>query len=529
MISAHKKPKGRSGAKRLGIPVVSALVFMAAMGAAGAQPRGSGFDFPPAVPRPLPYVFPAPAVRVLANGMTVLVIERHALPLVTLRLVVNTGAEADPPGAPGTAQLVTALLNQGTARRRALQIAEAIDQAGGTIDTGAEWDSSYAALSVLSDHTTQAFDLLADMVCHPAFSPAEVARKQRQTLSALEVARDDPGYVADTIVKDAVLEGTPYGHPEDGTPAAVRRLTPQALRAFHALHYRPGNAFLAVVGDVTAEEAFSLAQQFFGGWKGSAQSEKTSTTAPSPPRARLIVVDKPDAVQTEIRVGTAGIARASSDYDALTVADQILGGPATNRLFNTLRTRYGLTYGASSKLLSYRSTGWWEIKTFTRTAETAKALGVVLDEMARLHDHSISGSELGLAQGHLEGHLALQFETAEAVAKAELDLLVHGMPLDYWNHFAQKIEGLSSRQVQKATRRYLRADRSVIVLVGNARAFRQDLKPFGEARVIPITRLDLGSPGLEAPEVAEPASGTGWLQPQHSPHEKGTDCTLASH
>jgi zinc protease len=454
---------------------------------------------------------------------------------VILRLVVKAGAEADPPGAYGTAQLVSALLNQGTRNRSALQIAEAIDEAGGSIDTGAEWDSSYAALSVLSDHTRQAFELLADMVRDPSFQPGDVARKRQQTLSALEVAHDDPGYVADTLIQDLVLAGTPYGHPQDGTPASVRGLTSQDLRAFHARYYRPGDAYLAVEGDVSTGQAFQLAEQFFGDWQGSEIEKRESGVGSresenqipggSDPRPRLMVIDKPDAVQTEIRVGEPGIARGSSQYDALTVANQVLGGPATNRLFNALRTREGLTYGASSKLVCFRSAGIWEISTFTRTAETAKTLGVVLDVMKGLRDHSIRDSELLLAQGYLQGHLALRFETAAGLAKAQLDLLVHGMPADYWNFFAPRIQALDARQVGKVMRRYLHPDRSVIVLVGDAQAFRSDLKPFGKARVIPLARLDLGSASLEAPVT------TGAAQPRklhHPPKEQGTGRTFAS-
>ena len=145
-------------------------------------------QFPPPPPPPKPYKVPAPAVQKLPNGLTIMTIERHDLPFVTLRCVVKAGAEADPPDAPGTAQLVSSLLNQGTSSRSAHQIAEIIDRAGGTIDTGADWDGSYVELSVLSDQTASAYDLLADMIRRPAFAAAEVERKRKQTLSALAVA-----------------------------------------------------------------------------------------------------------------------------------------------------------------------------------------------------------------------------------------------------------------------------------------------------------------------------------------------------
>ncbi len=517
--------RGREALVKCALALLAALLLLAGPGAARAQDS----KVPPAVPPPAPFVFPTAAERVLDNGLTVLVLERRALPQVTLRLVVKAGAESDPAGGEGTAQLVTALLNQGTRDRSALQIAEAIDEAGGSIDTGADWDSSYASLSMLSDHTRQAFELLADMVLHPAFRPAEVARKRQHVLSALQVAHDDPGYVADTLIQDLVLAGTPYGHPQDGTPDSVRRLTAGDLRTFHARYYRPGNAYLAVTGDIATEEAFRLAREYFGKWKGS--GEAVLPGAPSATRAkekdhgrRLLVIDKPDAVQTEIRIGLPGIRRTSGLYDALSIANQVLGGPATNRLFNSLRTRQGLTYGASSKLVCFRSAGMWEISTFTRTTETAKALGAALEVMKDLRDHSIRNSELSMAQGYLQGHLALRFETPEAVARAELKLLVDGLPVSYWNQFSQRIQSLDVREVRNATRHYLYPDHSVIVLVGNAQEFLHDLKSFGKVRVIPLTQLDFGSPTLEA----RPAPKAQGPHASRGSQEQGSARTLAS-
>ncbi|HET7842147.1 MAG TPA: pitrilysin family protein, partial [Terriglobia bacterium] len=223
-------------------------------------------QLPPSPAVPKPYVMPKPAVRVLPNGLTLVTIERHDLPLVTLRCVVKDGAEADPARAPGTAQLVSALLNQGTTSQSAFQIAEAIDSAGGSIDTGADWDTSYAELSVLSDHTETAFDLLADMIRRPAFNPAEVERKRTQTLSSLQVAYQDPGYVADTAFDNLTFAGTAYGHPQDGTTESVARLTVDDLRVFHDRNYRPENSILAAVGDISPDQAFALAQRFFGDW-----------------------------------------------------------------------------------------------------------------------------------------------------------------------------------------------------------------------------------------------------------------------
>jgi len=181
----------------------------------------------------------------------------------------------------------------------------------------------------------------------------------------------------------------------------------------------------------------------------------------------------------------------------LTVANQILGGPASNRLFKALRGQKGLTYGASSDLICHRSSGTWLVKTFTRTPETAKTLQMALEEMDRLRDHPITVQELETAQSYLQGHLALEFESVEGIATEVLDLMVYNLPLDYWNRFPAKIQALSRDDVLSATRRYLDPDRGVIVLVGNAAGFANDLRKRGPVRIIPLASVDLASASLE--------------------------------
>ncbi len=464
-------------------------------------------QYPPNVPAPKPVSLPRPAVRVLANGLRVVVIERHSLPLITLRLVVKAGAEADPPKMPGTAQLVASLLDEGTESRTAQQIAAAIDQAGGTLQTGAEWDNSFAAVNVLTDHTELAFDLLSDIIIHPAYAPEEIERQRKQTLSALAVMRNDPTYLADAVFNHFAFSGTPYSHPSEGTMDAVRGILPRDLRGFHAQYYRPSSSILAVAGDINAPDAFQYAERFFGAWKEGPRPAGVSEPAGPAEMRRIVVIDKPDAVQTEIRIGDSGVRRNSSEYDALTVANQILGGPATNRLFKALRSQHGLTYGASSDLVCYETVGSWVAKTSTRTPETIKTVQMVLDQLKRLRDHPISPSELDLAQNYLSGHLALDFETTEQVAAHILDLMIYNLPLDYWNRFPEALSRLNSQQIASSTREHLNPDRLVIVLVGNATAFEKDLKELGPYQVIPVGSVDFASTNLE--NGAARQSGTG--------------------
>jgi zinc protease len=459
-------------------------------------------DYPPVVTPPKPYVVPPPAIRTLDNGLKVVLVERHSLPLITAYLVVKAGAEADPSDLPGAAQLVASLLNQGTQSRSASQIAEAIDEVGGIIDTGADWDKSFASISVLTDHTELAFDLLADMVVRPAFASAEVERTRKRTLSALEVLRGDPSYLADTVFERLIFAGTPYSHPADGTMEALEKINAQDLKAFHDLYYQPSNSILIVVGDVVEEQALNLAGRYFGSWKtregGFFRPRDPGGTLAARRGREVVVIHKPDAVQTEIRVGNLAVERQSPDYDTLAAANQILGGPATNRLFSALRSQHGLTYGASSELLAFRQLGSWVAKTSTRTFETTKAVRLILEQRKRLRDRAPLGLELENTQSYLIGHMALDFETPDGIATQTVELMAYDLPLDYWSRFPEEVRNLTERQLWDTARRYLDPDRTLIVLVGNAAAFKKDLKKLGHVRIVPLDKLDLTSTNLVA-------------------------------
>jgi zinc protease len=443
-------------------------------------------------------VIPTPAIQTLPNGLQVVVVERHTLPLITLRLVVKSGAECDPPNLPGTAALVNGLLTEGTVRRTSREIAEAIDSVGGVADNDVDWDSSFLSLSVLTDRADLAFDLVSDMIAHPAFQAAEVERQRKQALSGLQVDQDDPVYLADMAAQKLIFSGTAYGHPENGTLESVRRIRAQDLRDFHRRYYQPANCILAVVGDITVKDAMELAAKYFSAWKNGNVPAGAPSGDPAPSGERwAVAIDKSGAVQTEIRIATPGVPHDSPDYLALSVANEILGGPSENRLFKALRTRQGLTYGASSDLVCRRHLGALLAKTSTRTSETVRSAHIALEQIQGLHDHGINRQELETAQSYLVGHLALEFETSENVATKVLELIQEGLPLNYWNHYPDNIRAVTTDAVAAAAKRYLDTDHDVMVLVGNISEFQKDLKKFGHVRLIPLNDIDFGSPDLE--------------------------------
>lgn len=476
-------------------------------------------NLPPVVPPPAPVQIPAVRLETLPNGLRVAALKITSVPAVTLTLAIRSGAEFDPAQFPGTAQFVSSMLGEGTKNMTAEQIAAKIDGMGAVFNSTAEWDDSWASLTVLSDDSAEGFGLLSAIVTRAAFRNAEVSRIRRQTLSALAILRRDPDYLADTLIQREVFRGTPYGHPENGDEDSVERLPRSGIQAFYRRYYQPSNAILVIAGDLDTSRAFGLADEYFGTWRNSGEAiepPRLLSVQPSSGRARVVVIDDPEAVQTEIRVANGAPNRTSSSYDALAIANQVLGGPAENWLFTVLRTRRGLVYGASSRVVSYRSAGAWEIKTSTETAETGTALRLILREMKRLDERPITADELSNAQDYLVGHMALQFQTSQQIAERVLDLLIYNLPLTTWNRKADAIRALTLRDVSSVTRAYLDPGGAVIVLVGNAAGFKNSLKGLGPVRVIPISDSDLGSPTLDLARRWPPA-GTAETGPAAGP------------
>lgn len=453
-------------------------------------------------PRPLSarqVKFPPYEVRTLANGMQVIAVLHHEQPAVSMRMLVRAGAAQDPAGKAGAAMLAASLLDQGTTSRSAQQIADQIDFIGGALGTGAGSDLSFVTTVVMKDSFTVGLDLLADVVRNPAFDPAEIERQKQQAVSTLKVNSNDPDYVASVVFDRLVYGFHPYGLPNNGTPETLSGITRDDLQAFHRRHYVPNNMILAIVGDVTGPEAFDAAERVFGAWPRGALPPATAIDPP-PPTRRIVVVDKPDAVQTEIRMGQLAIPRKHPDYMAVDLAMKILGGEGANRLHRVLRSERGLTYGATADLEARKQTGDFLASTDTRTDTTGEAVRLMVEEVGKLQRDRVSGRELSDAQNYLAGNFALTIETPNDIAAQVLNAVFFELPLQEIATFRERVQAVTPDDVQRVARQYIRPDRLSMVLVGNASAFVPQLRALGftDLEVIPIDELDLMSASLRS-------------------------------
>src|SRR2546425_12736465 len=293
--------------------------------------------------------------------------------------MITAGADNDPANLPGVAAFTADLLNKGTKTRTATQIAEAIDQVGGSVEASGDMEGTVISASVLTDSVGLAFELMTDVLMNPAFSPAELARAQQQSLSNLTANMEDPDFIADAVF-DRVIYGThPYGHLTGGTLTSIPKIKREDLVQFHSKYYAPNISALAIVGDLSTADAFKLAEQWFGSWP---KKDAPAAETPAPPKLegrRIVAIDKPDAVQTEIRVGHTTVARKDPDYFKVLVASYILGGSGSGRLYQALRVERGLTYGAYTSVQPRRGPGLFYSTTNTRTAKTGETLNLMFE------------------------------------------------------------------------------------------------------------------------------------------------------
>jgi len=446
-------------------------------------------------PRPLParpVTFPSYEIRKLANGLQVVLVSQNEQPSVSVRMIVRAGAAQDPKGKHGLAMLTATLLDQGAGNRSAEQIAETIDFIGGALGVGAGTDLSFINAVVMKDSYGIALDLMADVVQRPTFAPEEIDRQRQQALSALKVAAEDPDSVAGQVIDRLIYGFHPYGMPGSGTPESLTSLTRADFADFHRKYFVPNNALIAVVGDIEAAEAMAGLEKHFGAWKPGEVPAQTMTDLPDATR-RVIVIDKKDAVQTEIRVGHIAIPRKHNDFDAVDQAVKILGGEGANRLQQVLRSQKQLTYGASADLDTYKLAGAVIAETDTQTANTAEALRVVVDEFTRLQRERVGDGELDGAQDYMVGHFPLTIEVPDAIATQVLNQLFYELPVEELPRYRERVLKVTPDEIQRVARWFIRPAQLSVVLVGDADKFVNDLKGvgFGNVERIPIERLDL--------------------------------------
>jgi zinc protease len=436
---------------------------------------------------PRPYHFPRVTRRTLDNGLRLLVAENHNAPLVSVRTLVRSGADHDTQELAGLASLTSELLDEGAADRDAVRLAEDLGILGGSLGSGADWDASYVSIDVLSRNFEQAFAILADVDRRPMLPPASLDRVRSERLMELLQQRDEPAVIAAKRFSSLIYGTGTYGNTISGNPESVGRITAEDVRRFYAAHFVPNNSSIVIGGDVDAGRALDAAERLFGDWP----------EAPLPPRpvvapqqfteSRIYLIDRPTAVQSEIRVGHIGVARSTEDYFSLSVMNALLGGIFNSRINLNLRERHGYTYGARSVFAFRRQAGPFVVSAPVRNEVTRESVSEVLVELQRIRTGDVEEQELNDTKNYLMGVFPATVQSASDVAGRLLDMELYDLPQDYFDRYRENIGAVSKADVEQVAKRHIDPERAVIVIVGNAKQIREPLGELG----VPVHEMDI--------------------------------------
>lgn len=465
---------------------VLGLAFVTALGGCALGSTPAWEQAPPPI-RTGPVVDGARLHRgELSNGLSLLVFEDARLPLVTAGITFRRGAGIESLDEAGLAGFTAELLSRGAGDRTALELAEVVDSLGASLEAGAGWDTTSVQVAGLSGDLDILFALLGDTVLRPRFDAAEADKVRGELLAALEKAKDEPRALAIRAFAEVLYPGHRYGLPQAGTPEVVAALTQEDAAAYHSRVFTPGNAVLFSAGSASYAEIRERAEAAFGAWEPGAVPEP----APAPPEVtpetrRIVVVDRPDLGQAQILIGHEGIRRTDPERLAAGLMARVLGSSGfTSRLMSRVRAQEGLTYSIYAYLSMRRHPGPFAVSTFTRVPEVGRVVEIVLEELTRMRDESLTVAEVEAVRRLTAGGFVLGLETSADVTGALVDLDVYRLPDDSLDTFRARVAEIQHEQVERAARDLLHPERAAVVVVGPAEALRPQLEALGAVEVV---------------------------------------------
>lgn len=451
---------------------------------------------PPAPGAPKSVSVPAVQEKKLPNGLTVATIQRTGVPLVTIQLLVKSGASAEDASKAGLADITASLLTKGTKTRSATEIAEAIEFLGGSINSGAGWNSSFVSVTVTSDKVEQALAIMSDVVLNPKFDEKELELLKSQTLDGLTYNLKQPSFLANYVASKYTFGE----HPAGGTPASLAGLTVADVVKFHKTNFTPLFTVLVFTGDISSVKASALTSQFFGKWPKDkvdritrlGRPDELSSQLPGSPAKRFLVVDLPKSGQASVTYAKPieNIGRTDNRYYSALVMNSVLGGGYSSRLNYEIRIKRGLSYGAGS---SFAWRAWksdFATRTQTKNESAAQVVELVIAELKKLTETSVGSDELVPRKSVLTGNFGRNLETTGGLAGAIGDLYAFGIPTSELNKYVSSVNGVTDSQIKSfGSQNLLGGD---IIIVGDYSVFKDDLaKRFPNMKVDVIKAADL--------------------------------------
>lgn len=427
--------------------------------------------------------FPKPKSFTLSNGVEVYVLEDHRLPAVRFSLQMPAGSLYE--SKPGVAAATAAMLTEGTKTRTGLQIAEETENIGASVNANADLDTATVSASGLSESTDTLLALMSDVLMHPSFPTDRLERFRTQQRSGLAQRRTNPTTLIGEMMSQVFYGGTKYNRPSL-TREDLAAITSADLTQFHDTFYQPKGAVLGITGDVNMRTLKAKLEAAFAGWKPTGAVTELPP-ASFVPRAKphIYLIDRPGSAQTVLQFGVLGITAKDPDYIPLTIANRVLGGGSSGRLFQNIREKKGYTYGAYSTLTGGRWPGIWGANASVRTEVTEPAVGEFFYEFKRLQNEPVSEDELGRAKRSIVGSFARTLESPEGILGRTLEIVNNGLPMTYWDTYPARIQAVSAADVQRVARKYFsNGDRIQLLVVGERSKIEPGLAKYGTVEIV---------------------------------------------
>ena len=427
----------------------------------------------------------------LKNGLKVFIMETREVPLVTMRLIVPAGSSADDPAGEGVANLTGRLLQKGAARLTEDQISEMIEDVGGRVDVYTGRDYSVVNGDFLAKDMARGLGIMGKIVLSPDFPKAEFEREKGLVTAEIQAAKEQPMGVAAKEFVRVLLGDHPYAHPVDGTEASVTGLTREKVLEFYKKHYVPAGSILAIVGDVNAGKAVELVKSTFGSWSGAAPvgAELPAVAVKKYPGRKLFVINKPDATQSQIRIGNVAVGRNTPEYFPLLVVNNTLGGGFTSRLMDEIRVNRGLSYGARSGLTQLKAGGYFGVMTYTKNKTLRETIDVAIDQVKKIRTEKMSDTELTSSKKYLSGLFPFDIETNGDLANWLVDLSFYKLPIDYVEGYRDHVDKVTPGDAMRVAGEHFWVDDNLILLLTNYEETKDQLKGLGEAQVVNFDQL----------------------------------------
>ncbi|MEN3337633.1 MAG: zinc protease [Acidobacteriota bacterium] len=418
------------------------------------------------------FTFPDIRRRQLANGLRILTVEHHAVPLVSFLALLPIGAASDPVARPGLAAITSDMLDEGSGELDAIELHDSLGRIGGHLDSEIGSDATILTLSSLARFADRGITLLADMIVRPRLHQSDFERVRELRLNRLVQLRDLAPALADRAFTERLYPDHPYGHQPIGTEPSLRAMELEEVGAFHRSMFTPSRLTLVASGDASHAELAALVERAFGDWSpGSATQvpvDPSTLPTPAPPRERLAVLHRAGAAQSELRIGHVSVSRATPDYHALLVLNMVLGGQFVSRINMNLREDKGYTYGARTSFEFRRGPGPFVLNASVQSDATVDAVLESLSELRAIRgDRPVTRGELEMGRAALTRGYPRNFETAEQISRAAAQLALYGLPDDYFSTFVPKVLAVDEAAVTRVAAQHIDPGRLLTLIVGD--------------------------------------------------------------